>query len=111
MTVCSALVLGAAPAQVRAQTRYEQLQQQISETRSKIHDAQRRENHLMGLIDASDRRQARLESAIASLSDRLALATARLDLLGARLDEVSARLDLATAQLQDALARLEDQRA
>ena len=109
--VCAAFVLGAAPAQVGAQSRYEQLQQQIHDTRSKIHDAQRRENNLMGLITASDTRRSRLEATIASLGDRLALATARLDLLDARLAQVSVQLDQATSQLQDALARLDDQRA
>jgi murein DD-endopeptidase MepM/ murein hydrolase activator NlpD len=109
VALCAVFVLGAAPAQ--AQTRYQELQEQIHETRNKIQSARTRELGLMALIAASDQRRARLEAAIGSLSDRLAIAQARLDLLNARLDTVSIQLDLATTQLQQALANLDDQRA
>jgi murein DD-endopeptidase MepM/ murein hydrolase activator NlpD len=105
----AAFVFGAAPAQ--AETRYQQLQDQIRDTRSKIHAARTRERNLMALIAASDIRRDRLEATIASLSDRLALATARLEALNLRLDAASLQLDLATSQLQSALADLESQRA
>ncbi|MCA1831830.1 MAG: murein hydrolase activator EnvC [Actinomycetota bacterium] len=111
MVLCAVFVLGVAPGRAGAETHYQQLQDQIRETRQKIHEARVKEQSLMSLIAASDQRRYGLEATIASLSDRLAIATARLDVLNLKLDAASIQLDLATTRLQDALASLEDQRS
>lgn len=111
--VAAALFVGglAFPARANHATRYQQLQEDIRDTRAKIRDAQRRERNLMQLIAESDARRARLESTIASLGDQLGAANARLAQLTASLDVVSARLALETLHLEEALAHLEEQRA
>lgn len=105
-------VLAVAPAQSVASnsSRYDELQQQIRETRARIRAAQRHERNLLAQIRESDARRSLYESKAASLADRLAIAVAHLDALQAQADEAAQELTLVSQQLEDALARLSDQR-
>lgn len=110
VALTASFLLGVAPMPARANhTRYQQLQDQIAETRSKIHDAQRREHGIISELAASDSRRIALEAAIGRLEDQLAAAGTRLGQLDAQLGILRAQMQIASAELEEALADVDDQ--
>lgn len=110
--VAMALAIVVAPVGATAsnQTRYDELQQQIRDTRARIRDAQRREQDLLAQIAVSDSRRSYYQGKVERLTDQLNLAMLRMEALQAKVDVASGELSLATQQLEEAMARLSDQR-
>lgn len=113
LVAAAALLAGVMPAQAWAgnRSRYDQLQQQIQDTRARIRDAQRRESGILAQLNASDARRAYYAGKAAALGDQLRYALLRMEALQAKVDVASGQVILATQQLEEAFARLEDQRA
>jgi murein DD-endopeptidase MepM/ murein hydrolase activator NlpD len=99
------------PLTAGATSRYQQLQDQISQTRSKINAANKHEHSLMALLAQSDAHRAALEGTIARLTDQLAVANTALAKLDTQMAIAQTQLQLANDDLQAALARLDDQHA
>jgi murein DD-endopeptidase MepM/ murein hydrolase activator NlpD len=90
--------------------RQEQLQELIRQKEAHLHSLNHSAHDLLGQIQDSDVRLARLQRQLDSLSAQLAQARDNLSQLDARLNALTAALQDKTSQLQAALGTLADRR-
>lgn len=110
VALAGALVLGGlSPAEANHSQRYQELQRKIAETRAKIREAQKRENDIIGQLQASDQRRADLERRLAAIVEQLGAAQDRLSLTKVLVDQAAVELEIRTQQLEEALGALDDQ--